>query len=83
LVRIPPSKLQQTHFAHQTDFAQQTPWIPGTGQNFNRGFAELARAVDVQALVDAGGGGAALTSRVRSAFAAYTSPVPELFTPQF
>ena len=42
-----------------------------TGQNFNRGFADLARDVDVTELVAQGGGAAAVTARVRSAFAAY------------
>ena len=42
-----------------------------TGQNFNRGFADLARDVDVAEHVAQGGGAAAVTTRVRSAFAAY------------
>ena len=49
---------------------KQTAALAGTGQNFNRGFADLARDVDVKAIIDEGGGDAAVTSRVRCAFAA-------------
>jgi hypothetical protein len=57
-------------FQNQFCATNKTAAVAGTGQNFNRGFADLARDVDVKALVDEGGGDAAVMSRVRCAFAA-------------